>query len=187
MRCPAGGKRWACGGAFSSRSVIRPRPEGIRERPLPQSVGREGQGKGGKDEAQGRDVEVVRPDATVETAAEKMKSLDVGPLPVCDGDRLVGMLTDRDIVVRAIAEGRDPKRTMVRDIMTQEVVYGFEDQDVAQAARLMEEKQVRRLVVLSRDKRLVGIVSLGDLAVETGDKALAGEVLEKVGPNEERR
>ncbi len=135
-----------------------------------------------------RDVQVIPPDAPVKVAAEKMKALYVGPLPVCDGDRLVGILTDRDIAVRAVAEGRDPKRTKVRDIMTPEVVYAFEDQDVEEAARLMRDRQLRRLVVLNREKRLTGIVSLGDLAVETRDKTLAGDVLEKVSePSEPKK
>jgi CBS domain-containing protein len=122
-------------------------------------------------------VEVIHPDATLREAAQKMKSLDVGPIPVCDGDRLQGMLTDRDITVRATAEGRDPNSTRVRDVMTPDVVYCFEDQDVQEAARLMEERQLRRLVVLNGDKRLVGIVSLGDLAVQTDDEELGGEEL----------
>jgi len=109
-----------------------------------------------------------------------MKDLDVGPLPVCEGDRLVGMVTDRDITVRAVAEGCDSRTTTVRDVMTSDVVYCFENQDVEEAARLMKEHQVRRLIVLSRDKRLVGIVSLGDLAVETGDEHLTGRTLEEV-------
>ena len=104
----------------------------------------------------------------------------VGSLPVCENDRLVGMLTDRDIVVRAIADGCDTKTTTAREIMTPDIVYCFEDQDVQEAARLMEQNQIRRLVVLNRDKRLVGIVSLGDLAVETGDEHLTGKTLEKV-------
>ncbi len=125
-------------------------------------------------------VEVVHPNATVAEAAEKMKALNVGVIPVCDGDRLVGMLTDRDIVVRMVAEQRDPKRTTVGDAMTPDVTYCFEDEDVRKAGMLMAEKQIRRLVVLNRDKRLVGIVSLGDLAVETDDTRSWGEVLERV-------
>src|SRR5437899_10200557 len=124
-------------------------------------------------------VEVVHPDDTLATAAQKMKSLDVGPMPVCDGERLVGMVTDRDITVRATAEGRDPKATKVRDVMTEQVFYAFEDQSIEEAAEMMQRAQIRRLVVLNRDKGLVGIVSLGDLAVET-DEEMAGEVLEDV-------
>jgi CBS domain-containing protein len=122
-------------------------------------------------------VEVVHPEATLKEAAQKMKALDVGPIPVCDGERLQGMLTDRDITVRATAEGRDPNTTKVREVMTPDVVYCFEDQDVREAADIMEEKQIRRLVVLNRDKRLVGIVSLGDLATQTGDAELESEEL----------
>ncbi|MCG3117770.1 MAG: CBS domain-containing protein [Candidatus Manganitrophus sp. SA1] len=126
------------------------------------------------------EVEVVHPDASLKDSATKMKELNVGVLPVCDGERLVGTLTDRDITVRATAEGRDPTNTKVREVMTQEVVYAFEDQDVKEAAQLMEQKQIRRLMVLNRQKRLTGIVSLGDLAVDTKDRKLSGEVLERV-------
>lgn len=125
-------------------------------------------------------VEVIAPEATLQEAAQKMQRFDIGPLPVCDGDRLVGMLTDRDITVRAVAEGHDPKTTTVREAMTPDLVYGFEDQDVQDATRLMEQYQIRRLPVLTRDKRLVGMVSLGDLAVSPGNQPLAGEVLEQV-------
>lgn len=129
-------------------------------------------------------VECIGPDATLQEAAAKMKSLDVGPLPVCDNDRLVGMVTDRDITVRATAEGDAPTDVRVRDVMTPEVIYCFDDDLVEDAARLMAAKQVRRLVVLNRDKRMVGIVSLGDLAVKTGDEQLAGRALEDISePN----
>ena len=109
-----------------------------------------------------RDVAVVHPDSTLQEAADRMRQLDVGPLPVCDNDRLVGMITDRDITVRSTAEGLDPWTAQVREAMTPEVVYCSEDDDVAEAARLMNEKQVRRLPVLDRNRRLVGIVSLCD-------------------------
>src|SRR5262245_1399727 len=127
-----------------------------------------------------RDVEVIHPDSTLEEAAQKMKALDIGPLPVCEHERLVGILTDRDITVRSVAQGEDHTMDRVRDVMTPEVIHCFEDQDVAEAARLMKRKQVRRLLVLDRDKRLVGILSLGDLAVETGDNQLSGDTLERV-------
>ncbi len=133
-------------------------------------------------------VEVIHPGAMLQEAAQHMRRLDVGPLPVCDGERLVGMLTDRDITVRAVAEGRDPRTTKVQDVMTCEVVYVFEDQDVAEAARLMEEHQIRRVVVLNRDKQLVGIVSWGDVAVYTGNERQAGKTLERVSePAEPKR
>jgi len=124
--------------------------------------------------------ECVSPEDSLEDAARKMRNLDVGPLPVCDNDRLAGMITDRDIVVNAVAEGRNPQTTKVREAMTGKVIYCFDDQDVEEAARTMQEHQVRRLVVLNRDKRMVGIVSLGDLATETGDRGRAGDVLHDV-------
>src|SRR5262249_38630942 len=102
------------------------------------------------------------------------------PPPVCDNNELVGMITDRDITVRATAEGDAPTNVRVRDVMTLDVIYCFEDALVGDAALLMQGKQVRRLLVLNRAKRLVGIVSLGDLAVETGDEELAGKTLEEV-------
>ena len=125
-------------------------------------------------------VEVIAPEATIREAAEKMSHLDIGPLPVCEGERLVGMVTDRDITVRAVAEGRDPATTLVREVMTPDLIYGFEDQDVQDAAHLMEQYQIRRLPVLNRSQQLVGIVALGDLAVHPAHQPLAGEVLEQV-------
>ena len=124
-------------------------------------------------------VECVRPEATLQEAATKMKSLDVGPIPVCEGDRVTGIVTDRDIVVRGVAEGRDCRTTRVQEVMTREVVTVNEDDDVKDVARLMKQHQIRRVVVLN-DMRLAGIVSMKDLAVDTGDEKMAGEVLEKV-------
>ena len=102
------------------------------------------------------------PDASVKDAAGQMKQLDVGALPVCDNDRLVGVVTDRDIAVRAVAQHMSPD-TLVREVMSPHVLYCYEDDDVDQVARNMGENQVRRLPVLNRSKRLVGIVSLSDL------------------------
>ena len=124
-----------------------------------------------------REVDVVSPETTLRDAAERMNSLDVGVLPVCDTDRLVGMITDRDITVRATAAGCDPKTTLVGDAMSQEVIWCYDDQDVQEAARLMKERQIRRLLVMNRANDLVGIVSLGDLATE-GEQS--GEVLKEV-------
>lgn len=126
-------------------------------------------------------VQCVRPQDSIASVAQRMRDLDVGSLPVCgDNDKLVGMVTDRDITVRATAECCAPEQTVVSDVMTPDIVYCFEDQDVSDAADLMEGKQIRRLVVLNRDKRLVGIVSLGDLAVKNADEQLSGEALERV-------
>lgn len=126
------------------------------------------------------DVEVVDPNASLQAAARKMKDLDVGSLPVCDGERLLGMITDRDITIRATAEGRDPASTAVCDTMSSGITYCFEDQPVHEAAQLMEEKQIRRLPILNRQKQLVGIVSLGDLAVDGGNRMVAGEAITQI-------
>ncbi len=127
-----------------------------------------------------RRAECTRSDATLQDAAERMRCLDVGALPVCDNDRLVGMLTDRDICVRSVSAGHDPIRDRVRDAMTPEIVYCFEEDDITEATHLMKENQIRRLPVLNDARRLVGIVSLGDLAVETGNKQLVGSALEAI-------
>jgi len=123
--------------------------------------------------------EVARPEALLQEVAEKMSALDIGALPVCDGDRLIGLLTDRDITVRATAAGCDPTMIQVCDVMTANLVYCFEDQDVTEVAELMEDQQIRRLPVLNHHHRLVGIVSLDDLAV-SGDTQLAGKTLKEV-------
>lgn len=127
-----------------------------------------------------REVELVHPDDTIKTAAEKMRYRDVGFLPVYDGEQIIGVLTDRDLVIRVIAEGVDPQKRLSRDWFTQPVVTCYDDQDVNEVARLMEEHQIRRLVVLGRDdERIVGVVSLGDLAKNVADKK-SGEVLQEV-------
>ena len=139
-------------------------------------------------EIMAKHVEIIHPDASVKEAAVTMRALNIGGLPVCYGDRLVGFVTDRDITVRTTAEGRDPANTKVRDAMTPELVYCFEDQDIEEAATLMKERQIRRLVVLDRNKKLVGILSLGDIAADARDDELSGEVLEKVSePSEPAR
>jgi len=127
-----------------------------------------------------RNPEVVPPTATLEEAARKLDQLDVGPLPVCEGDRLIGLVTDRDITVRATSAGKDPRSTPIAEAMSKDLVYCFEDQDVRDAARIMEDKQIRRVPVLNREHRLVGIVSLGDLATTGRDDRMTGEVLERV-------
>ncbi len=113
-------------------------------------------------------------------AAEKMKSLNVGFLPVKEGTRLIGLITDRDIVIRGLAEGMDPGSTQVKDIISSEILYCYDDDSIEEAARLMEDNQVRRLVVVNHDQVPVGIVSLGDIAVRSGQEDLASEILERV-------
>jgi CBS domain-containing protein len=110
-----------------------------------------------------RDVQFIGPDTTLRDAASIMKKIDAGALPVAEQNKLVGMLTDRDIAVRGIAEGKGPD-SKVRDAMTHEIKYCFEDEDVSHVAENMGEQQIRRLPVMSRDKRLVGIVSLSDIS-----------------------
>src|SRR5437879_11455298 len=128
-----------------------------------------------------REVDTVAPETTLRDAAERMHALDVGVLPVCVNDRLVGVLTDRDITVRATADGLVPFATQVGDIMSKDdLITCFEDQDVEEAARMMRDKQVRRLPVLGQDRRLVGIVSLGDLAVDARDLCRSGETLNEI-------
>jgi CBS domain-containing protein len=122
-----------------------------------------------------QDVRVISPEQTIQAAARMMCDIDAGVLPVGDNDRLVGMITDRDIAVRAIAEGKGPQ-TPVGDVMSREVKYCFEDEDTDQVSRNMGEIQVRRLPVLNREKRLVGILSLGDMATMEGAHP-AGEAL----------
>ncbi|QPB22887.1 CBS domain-containing protein [Rhizobium sp. 007] len=122
-----------------------------------------------------RDVRLVRPGDTIEEAARIMAELDAGVVPVEDNDRLVGMLTDRDIAVRAIAQGQGPE-AKVGDIMTSEVRYCFDDQDTDEVCKNLADQQIRRIPVVNRDKRLVGILSLGDLAT-VAEKASAGAAL----------
>src|SRR5947208_15561308 len=123
-------------------------------------------------EAMTQDVCVANPDETVQQAARMMASLDAGVLPVGDHDRLVGMITDRDIAIRGIAEGKGPT-AKVREVMTEEVKYCFDDQDIEEVTRNMGDIQVRRLPVVNRDKRLVGILSLCDIAAKHDGAATA--------------
>jgi CBS domain-containing protein len=122
-----------------------------------------------------RDVRLIEPTSSIQEAARMMAEIDTGIMPVREGDRLVGMITDRDIVIRAVAEGRGPDTT-VREVMTEDVKYCCEDDDTSDVARNMADIQVRRLPVLTRDKWLVGIISLGDLAVMEGSGS-AGEAM----------
>ena len=127
-----------------------------------------------------RDVEVVEPEATLLQAAEKMRALNVGALPVCAGEDLVGIITDRDIVVRGLAVGKDAKTAPVSEVMTQRIEWLLDSCEVHEAADLMERKQIRRIAVLDENNKLVGIIALGDLALESQDRKLKGEILEKV-------
>jgi CBS domain-containing protein len=126
-----------------------------------------------------RDVQVISPDATLQEAAAQMRDKGFGMLPVAESDRMIGTVTDRDIAVRAVAEGKSGD-TLVRDVMSDDVIWIYEDDTVEQGAKKMSQFQVRRLPVVNDDKRLVGIVSLGDFAVEANDIQLTAEALEGI-------
>ena len=125
-----------------------------------------------------RDVQVAQADQSIRKAAQFMLKVDAGSIPVCEGDRVIGMVTDRDLAVRALAEGRGPEATL-REIMTEEVVCCFEDDTVENAAQKMSDIKVRRIPIISKDgEKLVGILSLGDIT--KGDSRLAEHALEAV-------
>jgi len=125
-----------------------------------------------------RDVRIISPNDTLESAAQLMEEQDFGSLPVAENDRLVGMLTDRDITIRAVARGLVPRESTVREVMSAEVKYVYDDESIRDVATVMGDLQVRRLPVLDRHKRLVGIVSLGDLA--RAKPASAGDALQAI-------
>jgi len=125
-------------------------------------------------------VEVIHPSDTLQNAAEKMRNHNVGFLPVYNGGELIGVLTDRDIVVRAMAKGADPRTMLSWEMITSPAIYCFEDQSVDDAIDLMHDNQIRRLVILNRTtKQLAGVISLGDLAINVDDK-MSGEVLQYI-------
>lgn len=125
-------------------------------------------------------VKIINPDMTLREAAGLMREEDTGFLPVGENDRLVGSLTDRDITVRAVCEGKDPNTAKVREAMSEHIVYCFDDQDTGEAAEIMGEKQIRRLAVLNHDKRLVGVISLGDISGRARDQEAAENALEGI-------
>lgn len=125
-------------------------------------------------------VEYVTPTQSLRHAAQLMREFDVGPVPVCEEGRVVGIVTDRDIAIRAVAEGRDPEATPVAEVMSRNVAFCHPDDDVETATDLMASRQLRRLLILDSDRRLSGIVSLGDLAVRKHDPKLVGKVMEDV-------
>jgi CBS domain-containing protein len=173
----------AQGGTLLLRAARQAAEESLR--PLEQQMQQRGGDAGGQQQGGGKvadvmtkGVKLASPEDTVQQAARVMSEQDTGALPVGENDRLVGMVTDRDLAVRAVAAGKDPSKTKLREVMSGEPRYVFEDESVEKAAASMAEQQVQRMPVLNRDKRLVGIISLGDLAREAGGavggKALAG-------------
>lgn len=124
-------------------------------------------------------VEWISPDTPVADVAKKMREHDVGAIPVGENDRLVGMVTDRDITIRAVAEDKDISKLSVREVMTSGIIYCRDTEDVGDAIRIMESKQIRRLPVIDENKRMVGIVALGDIS-HGGSRDLAAEVMKAV-------
>lgn len=129
-------------------------------------------------ECMSRDVRVCAPDHTLQSAAQMMAEIDAGFLPVSENDRLIGIITDRDIAVRGVAKGRLPESS-IREVMSSEVCYCFEDDDTDEVVENMSDIQVRRLPVVDRDKRLVGVIALSDIA-RGGEQAATGEALSDI-------
>jgi CBS domain-containing protein len=127
-----------------------------------------------------RAVDTISSDAMIDQAAKHMRTLDIGFLPVLENDKPVGVLTDRDIVTRVVAERRRPEFTYVRDIMTPAATYCYEDEDITVPFLIMESNLVHRLIVLDRHERLVGVISLGDLAARAQMDSMAGHVLGRI-------
>jgi CBS domain-containing protein len=136
-------------------------------------------------EAMSRDVRVASPQQRISEAAKIMDEIDAGALPVGENDKLVGMITDRDIAIRAVAQGKGPE-TPVREVMTGDIKYCFDDEELDHVSRNMAELQVKRLPVVNRDKRLVGILALGDIAGKAGSR-VTGRTVEGISrPGGER-
>jgi len=131
-------------------------------------------------EIMSRNVECVDPDTSIKEIAQKMRLLDVGFVPICEGNRVIGTLTDRDITIRHVADGQNPYRVKARDIMTPNVFYCYADQDVEEVGRYMQEHEVRRVLIFDRGENLVGVVSLGDISKAAGEEWLAGETLREI-------
>lgn len=131
-------------------------------------------------EVMSKKPEFLSPNATLKQAADQMRTHDYGFIPIGENDRLIGAITDRDITIRAIAEGKDPNKTTVRDVMSKGIYYCFETDNLEKVAQQMEKLQVRRLVVLSKDKRLIGVISLGDIATKCHNPKLCSELTEKI-------
>ncbi len=126
-----------------------------------------------------KDIECASPESTVKDAASALKAHDIGSMPVCEGKRVVGIITDRDIAIRAVAEGLDPGSTKVRDVMSKDIVSIREDADLSEAERLMRDRQLRRLPVLNGEGNLVGYLAIAKIA-RTESPEEAGKVLQGV-------
>lgn len=126
-----------------------------------------------------RDVQIISPDKTIQEAAHEMRKGNFGMMPVGENDRMIGAISDRDIAVMAVADGKDVN-TKVRDIMSDGIVFAYENDSVVDGAKLMSKHQIRRLPIVNAEKRLVGIVALGDFAVESTNLFVAGEALSEI-------
>ena len=124
--------------------------------------------------------EIISPETTLKQAAEKMKDQNIGFLPVGENDRLIGAITDRDIVIRGVAEGKEPSKALVRDILTDEIRYCMQSDSLDKVADMMSKLQIRRLAVLNDNKRIVGIISLGDVATKSKNTEISGKIIEEV-------
>jgi len=124
--------------------------------------------------------EIISPQTTLKQAAEKMRDQDIGFLPVGENDRLIGVITDRDIVIRGMADGIDLLNASARDVMTDKIQYCFETDDLDKIAEMMSKLKIRRLAVLNENKRITGIISLGDVATKSQDNKLTGKITEEV-------
>ena len=125
-------------------------------------------------------VECIEPTTPIAKAAQKMRDMDIGFLAVCEEEGLVGTVTDRDITIRSVAQGRDPRLAPVEEIMTPTAFHCYEDEDVEQVGKYMKEKEVRRMLIMNREEKLVGVVSIGDIAKTSGEQQLAGETLGQI-------
>jgi CBS domain-containing protein len=127
-----------------------------------------------------RNVECIDPDTFISKAAAKMRELDIGFLPICENDKLVGTITDRDIAIRCVPPLIDPRLIGVREIMTPAAFYCFEADDIEKVAQAMQEKAVRRMLIVDVEEKLVGVITVGDLARAAGESNLAGETLGRI-------
>lgn len=137
-------------------------------------------------EAMSKKPVFLPPTTTLKDAAAKMKELDCGFIPVGENDKLIGAVTDRDIVLRSLAEGKDPNKSTLKDVMSEHIEYCFEDEDLDKTIEHMKTKQIHRLVVLNKDKRMTGIISLGDIARNSNDVKQCGEAVEGILEDEKR-
>ncbi len=124
--------------------------------------------------------ECLSPNATLQAAAEKMRAHDYGFIPIGEKDRLIGVVTDRDIVIRAVAQGKDSDKTKLKDVMTKGIYYCFENDSIETVVQMMEKLQIRRLVVLNEAKRMTGVISLGDIVTKCKNSKLSGELADAV-------